>query len=398
MLLRFDAAGDTCRWWLADAGASGHGTVADAAAATGSRQVVVLVPGTVTLLRRVRVPVRKRNRAVAAVPWALEDLLAEDVEDLHFAVGARAGADGCWPTAVIARTWMDRVLACCAAAGLEPRAFVPEPLALPAAGPRPPDDGEVRWTALEEPGRVTIRTGPDSGLACEPELLASVLVGEEVPAGIDRRIVAGTGAAEWPPAFAGALGTAVVVADPLQAFDPAGSSRLNLLQGAYASGDRAVAALRRWAVPAALAAGLLLVAGVQLAIDHRAMGAREAQLREQIDGVFRAAFPEAAATRDPRAQMEVRLASLRANGDGQSVFAEALLRAGAALADHDDVRPLLIEWRSDTLELEIEARDLPALDRVQRDLRAAGFDAELRAVERNENRATGRLRLTENGR
>ncbi len=81
-------------------------SLAEAATQSAGRRVVVLVPANDVLLTRAIVPTTNRQRARKALPFALEDLLAEDIDGLHFALGVR-DAEGQWPVAVVARKRMD---------------------------------------------------------------------------------------------------------------------------------------------------------------------------------------------------------------------------------------------------------------------------------------------------
>ena len=52
----------------------------------GKDKMIGVVPGEDVVIHKVVVPARNRAKAVAAVPYALEDVLAEDVDKLHFAI------------------------------------------------------------------------------------------------------------------------------------------------------------------------------------------------------------------------------------------------------------------------------------------------------------------------
>ena len=146
-----------------------HGTLDTILALAAGRRVVLFVPGADVRLATVQVPARAAPRILQAAPYALEDQLAEDVDTLHFAIGAPASADGgAHPVAIAARARMDAWLAPLRERGLRADALVPETLCLPA-----PEPG--RWIGLAEPGRVTVRTGACSGFACAPEDLATCL-------------------------------------------------------------------------------------------------------------------------------------------------------------------------------------------------------------------------------
>jgi len=378
------AEGDDCAWRDQDGAVSGRGSLSAVAEAAAGRRVHLLVPGSDVLITRVAVPVAQRARARTAIPWALEDRLVDDVEALHFALGERHDT-GEWSVAVVARRTLDAWLERCARAGIQPVSARPEPLALPA-----PEAGE--WVALEESGAVIVRTADDGGFACEPGMLALVTGAREKPARI-RRL--GTPVAEWPPELTAALEAAEPVDDPAAVFT--GGGGIELLQGPYSRRERTGRQLRRWRLPAAIGAALLVAVGIHLALEYAALGAREAQLRERMQAVFQQTLPDVQEVRDPRAQMAARLRSLRGEGDGGADFAGLLARAGGVLAEGSGARLTGLTWRGGTLELEIAADDLQVLDRVQRGFTEVGLGAQLRGADRGEEGINGRITVTEGG-
>ena len=388
MLIRPAASGE---WtWLpaaGDDGSGGRGSPLDAARAAAGQRAVVLVPGTEVSLMLADVPVRNRGDAVAAIPWALEDRLIDDVETLHFAVGTKT-ADGRWPVAVVSRAYIERLLAECAEVDLEPHVLLPEPLALPAPG----DDA---WVTLEEADRVTVRTGADAGFACEPGMLAIVLAGEDPPSRLVRHCTPDASGDRWPDAFAAAVDGAerVDCAEPLAALTEAASPRLNLRQGAYARSSRQMQRLRQWLLPAALAAGVAVLALAQATLQHLELVAREDRLRARMERLYREAFPEAERVVDPRTQMEGQLQALRGGDDGGADFMDAIARVAPPLVETDEVRLTELEWRDGTIDLSLRTSRLELIDRVQQQLGEAGFRTELRGVEREAERVDGRIRL-----
>ena len=87
------------------------GMLAEATADLGDRKVIVLVPSAEVLTTSVDIPV-KGAKLQAALPYALEEHLAEDVEELHFAAGSRRSS-GHTPVSVVSQQcmqeWMSRL-------------------------------------------------------------------------------------------------------------------------------------------------------------------------------------------------------------------------------------------------------------------------------------------------
>ncbi|MFP4132172.1 MAG: type II secretion system protein GspL, partial [Thiohalospira sp.] len=214
------------------------------------RPVRVLVPTDELWLARADLPAVSRTRLARAVPYALEDRLVDEVEDLHFALGGRNEAGvAC---AVVTRARMDAWLEALTRAGIRPRALVPDVLALPE-----PAEGE--WTALAAgpDGPVVVRTGPEDGFTLEAEALAAVLEGALAPPGggeRPRRLRLWVEGEEAAPELGEAV--EVVVEKAREGapglLAPRAMGGLNLLQGDYSPREDWARRLRRWRLPAAL--------------------------------------------------------------------------------------------------------------------------------------------------
>jgi general secretion pathway protein L len=111
--------------WIAVDSAGGRrsppvtGALAEAARDIGARQVIVLVPSSEILTTTVDLPVKGGARLQAALPFALEEFVAEDVERLHFASGPRR-TSGRTPVSVVNRQVMQAWLSQLDDAGISP--------------------------------------------------------------------------------------------------------------------------------------------------------------------------------------------------------------------------------------------------------------------------------------
>jgi general secretion pathway protein L len=86
LVLRIDSADAGQGSWVATdeqgrrIGAPGAGPLADAVTAASGRRLVVLVPAVDVLLTSVSLPVRGAAKILRALPFALEEQIAEDIE------------------------------------------------------------------------------------------------------------------------------------------------------------------------------------------------------------------------------------------------------------------------------------------------------------------------------
>src|SRR5688572_14076351 len=108
LLISLPAHGDDgIRWSVISSGASGAtpvltGSLGDCTHAAQGRRVIVLAPSEALLLACAKLTARNRTQLIKALPYALEEQLAQDIDDLHFAIGNKL-ADGRYPAAVVAK-------------------------------------------------------------------------------------------------------------------------------------------------------------------------------------------------------------------------------------------------------------------------------------------------------
>ena len=396
-----EAAEDPVAWLIRDGGeenemaAAEHARLEDISLHAPGRRVVVLAPAARILLTQTRIPSRNRQRILNALPYALEDQLAEEVERLHFALGQRE-ADGTLQVAVVARRcladWIARLRAC----DIEPDALVPDLLCLPwEAG---------HWSALEERHQTLIRTSLQAGLAADNENLETMLrlmlaehTEEGRPATIRWYQAPG---AEDPP-FTAVDGVNLLPhhleENPLGllagAYDPTRS--IDLLQGEFSRHERLGRLWRPWRATAALLLVLLAVSAAGTAADYWRLQRERAQLQQHIERIYLDTFPEARRVVDARVQMERRLAALRSGGSGtQGGFLELLRRVGPALKAVQAVELRRLAYREGRLDLALRVRDLQHLDRLKQRLgEAQGLEVEIQSASARDDRVEARLSI-----
>src|SRR5688572_19259557 len=108
------------------------GELAQALPLAVGRRVVIIVPGTEVLTTEAEAPAKSATKLAQVIPYALEERVADEIEDLHFAIGERNAETGRVPVVVVARARIDAWLATLRAAGFNPQAIYSEASLLPA--------------------------------------------------------------------------------------------------------------------------------------------------------------------------------------------------------------------------------------------------------------------------
>ena len=364
------------------------------------RRVVAFVPATEVSVAAVELPARSASKALQLAPFALEEQLAGDIEQLHFAVGEQEDS-GKTPFVVCARAAMERWLEVLQVAGLNPAALVPDFLAVPAnpghtvvwlegrmVTIRPPGqwpmllDAEPLEAALELAGVLGAAVPPHLLVyAAEPEHTTHAVVLESVGAQV------------------GSLRMQLLTDGPLAALAVSALHEppLTLLQGAYASRGASTGRLARWRVPLALAATLAALAVGGQVVDLLRARSEAKRLDGLIADVAHQAMPDVHKLVDPRRQVEAKLAQAK----GRSGV-DGLTATLAALAAARDTTPTMeldnVTYYDGTADLQIKAADATALEQVRSGLAARGYTAQLQVVPGTEGGpAAARMRLSREG-
>ncbi len=364
------------------------------------RRVVAFVPATEVSVAAVELPARSASKALQLAPFALEEQLAGDIEQLHFAVGAQEDS-GKTPFVVCAREAMERWLAVLQAAGLSPAALVPDFLAVPAnpghtvvwlegrmVTIRPPG----QWPMLldAEPLEAALELAGVLGAAMPPHLLVYAAEPEHTTHAV---------ALESIGAQVGSLRMQLLTDGPLAALAVSALHEppLTLLQGAYASRGASTGRLARWRVPLALAATLAALAVGGQVVDLMRARAEAKRLDGLIADVAHQAMPDVHKLVDPRRQVEAKLAQAKGRSG-----ADGLTATLAALAAARDTTPTMeldnVTYYDGTADLQVKAADANALEQVRSGLAARGYTAQLQVMPGTDaGPAAARMRLSREG-
>jgi general secretion pathway protein L len=370
------------------AGPPQSGPLSLAAPQAPGKRICVLVPGTDVLLAEPEVPMKAGTKVQQVVPYALEEQLADDIDDLHFAIGKRIPDSQRVPVAVIRRTLMDEWLTSLKSGGLDPEVMYTESDLLP--------ENPGQAVALLEEDVIVIRPPLASPVTLPVEALAEALeMAQQVSTASSlelattgtRGLVLYTGAAEWHQHSAqiealrerfDGIKIQLLAQGPLALFGQqlATSTPINLLQGSYEASSAHMVGWRPWRVAAILLACLIGLHVVGKTAELMTLKRSERTLDRSINETFRMAMPGEQNSLDARRRMEQRLAATQ-NGGSTSAFLPVL----QALVQARNVAPgatlQALSFRQGTVDTKMSAQDAASLDHMSQSLRANGLQADL---------------------
>ena len=417
LVIRLDPDRDRAvNWIVVDGdgtrvGAPGTGALEEAAGVVKDRSVIVLVPASSILTTSADIPVKRGPRLLTALPFALEEQLADDVENLHFAAGVR-GDDGLLPVAVVAhaqmRDWMQRldeagIVAAKLIAENHGLARIPGTLSLLVADDQvmfndgadkefvlqgvKPSDALVAAGVIDDTAGVEndLDDGPSNHLLvyCEPDdeqrfehdwtalrhELASVDI-NLLPDGVLPRL-------------------AVTVA--------AGRG-INLLQGRYGAKTDVVAMFRPWRIAAMLLLALGVVAIGGKGVDYYRLSQEEIFLIAQFSEIYRSIRPQDNRdVLDPVATVNSVRRSLGGPIAAQ-VFLPSLQQLGIAMQQNSSAAIEAISYRAGVIDVRLTAPDVATLDSIQKIVSGSGrFSAAIQSTDQVGDKVSSRIQIREAG-
>lgn len=385
--------------------APARGLLSDAAA-DAPAQVIALLPATQVLHLFSDIPLRGNAKIIQALPFALEEQLAQDVETLHFAISER-NSEGKLPVAVVSSALIEAQLNELTSAGIYPTAVygtADAVTAVPATTVlwicdntiiiREPD-GSANVSDPEELTTLLELKFPKTADGSDKASLSNILIycsadqntlheecWDKLRArvqSIDIRIVTDSGIGKL---------AAGIVAKP----------GINLLQGKHVVRRDLFESWPIWRNAAILivAAGLLSVASQTALVIS--LSQQEASLDKAASQTLQSAFPGTGDLPDPWGQLQSRLQGGSGQVDSGPDFIQALIVLADAVRNSKEITFEALNFRSGTIDLRLKAPAVENLDQLRQSINESGsFVAEIQSANPSDGVIKGRVQVKAKG-
>ena len=386
-------------WYFAVVDGKGEvtagGEAADAASLQppdGVTELIGLAPGEAVTIRSAEIPGRRRSHVEAAMPYALEDNLSEDVDALHFTLlDWQPGRDAL--VAIVSKERLSGWVSTMNEAGLRMDRVLPAQLVLPRY-----DDNSTTVSPLKgdaDGELLYVRTGELTGFAIDRSFLGFWLEDEAPSEGIlsitDRKL-----AEELKAGNADRVRYWDIGQSPEDWFrvSPVDErvEKHDLLHGEFlpSHSSRDTRKLRL-----ALFFGLFatLTLYVSMVLESRQLEARDGDLNQQMIALFRQHFPGEPWLGRPRFQVESLLNARGGQGDVHGF--QSLLDVVTGVTREHAAEIEEINYREGAMIVLCNVRSLSVLDDIRAGLQdLPGLDAELLSSGARDNQVTGRFRVS----
>lgn len=372
LFLRMDPTATEATWQLVEngqlVGPAGKGKLSDARRTARGVPVVVMLPAEEIFLNYVALPGKNRKKLLKAIPYAIEDQLIDEIEDLHFALSNQTIHGRYLVAAVEERlmTFWDKAFI---NAGIRVDTIIPDVTALNQTGDT--------WTVLLEANRAMVRT-PDelfaTDIASLPVMLENLGAArdEKEPVRVivydcsqdDKAILLQAAAPQIQfEILEASQGIFEVFARSYDA-----RTSINLMQGEFNRQEGWRKQLKPW-YPAAtllavwLAWQLVLIIGAYIDLTKSSR-----QLTLEMRAVHKRAFASAKAPVPgyERSDMEARLKKLqKSQGRAAGGLQEMLVRTAPVLKNISNITIDSIHYLNGSLDIVLSMKDTSQLEAIK---------------------------------
>jgi general secretion pathway protein L len=382
-------------------------------------EIRVLVPGELVLLTKVRIPTKQLRHIKQALPYMVEEMIADNIEEVHLALPAgKLDWDGEVPVAVVRHhlliNWLDQLFH----HGIKPDFLGPDTLAMPWR--------EHSRSYFAVPAQSELNAGTDNirvlyrddrycgqvvALDNLPVLLAAqpaeLVDGVGHLAALTRYVASGGAdvaaavqqmSAQLQKVSDGDIDVAPFVESSAEVLAATAVREreqvINLLQGGYRV-QRRNHNPQIWSRVASVAAIGLVVYALVAGGSGWYFSSRAQQTEAQSLALYRELFPGERRVVSPKKQMANHL-----RGSGQAV-AESLLpllakaAAGFGVDDKTRIDELRFNQQQKNLQVQLRTPSLEVLEQIKKRLDASGLNVDIGSAVEQGNTTVGRMQIRE---
>lgn len=380
------------------------GSLEELAEASASKPVVMLLNSQCLHINQLQLPTQNMQKMLKAIPFALEEFIAEDIENFHFVISRKKNSD---TTSVVGidKDTLRAIIDIFRQAGITLEKIIPDTLCLAA------DADSRQWACLNFNENTYLQTDVLNGMATSPELFPYILNSklndsQETPEKLllfceqentavfdDINIEDLTGEDEDIEVI-----NVVYNTHPLVIFcgNYKRAMPLNLLQNEFKNKRKSSGNWRHWRLAASLAAIWLLLhlglTGYQLSRiseENRVTAAR-------IEQIYKKSFPESKKIVNPRAQMEQKLNALRgsAGGSGNGLIYLLAQSFGAVSHDAKNITLQTLAFRNNRMDIGLDSTNLQTIETLNQNLnKSKRIRSEITSSSSEKNKVKGNLRI-----
>lgn len=327
------------------------------------RKVVILLDSSKVVLTSALIPSKNRKQLLQAIPYALEDTLAEDIEELHFAVHQDSDSqDNQSQVAIINRSQFIEILDLLKSKGITPNYLLPEILTQKLKA----GSWSIAYANDNDEISASVRLGQYNGFVCSQNLL-DMFISEHLESHPPKTVFSNTKPENLPEALQD-IPSVFIETNTVEYESAISALPLNLLSNfVRRNSQKSSLNIKAWR-PVVVLGGAL--ASIWMGIffwQNNTLQNQSNQLRSQIEQVYKDTFPNGRIV-DAAAQMNSALVKLKSN-KGQIIDSPLPLisNMGPLLKEYTDMALSELRYQENQLSMTIESPNLTRLESFKKD-------------------------------
>ncbi len=378
------------------------GSLTELAGIAADHPVIILLNSQCLHINQLQLPTQNMQKLLKAVPYAIEEFIADDVDNFHFVV-AKNKHDNATSVVGINKNTLKSIIQVFQDASINVEKIIPDALCLAA--------DSKQWACLNYKNSSYLQTDISSGLVVSHDLLPYVLTKklqdeaqtrpEKILLFSEQENTAAFDALKTESIFEEddiEISSIVYNTHPLVVF--CGNYKhalpLNLLQHEFRSRRKTSGYWQHWRLAASLTA-IWLVSHLGLTgFQHSQLKQENIATTAKINKIYKKSFPKSRKIVNPRVQMEQKLEELKGNAGNSSKGLLYLLAESFGTLGHDKKNISLqsLTFRNNRMDIGLESSNLQAIETLNKNLNnSKNIKSEITSSSSEKDKVKGNLRI-----
>ncbi|NOQ89122.1 MAG: hypothetical protein GQ550_09380 [Gammaproteobacteria bacterium] len=377
------------------------GSLAELSAVAADHPAIVLLNSQCLHINQLQLPTQNLQKLLKAVPYAIEEFIADDIDDFHFVV-SKNKHDGSTSVVGINENTLKNIIQIFQAANINVEKIIPDALCLAA--------DSNQWVCLNHENTSYLQTDITNGMLLSHDLLPYVITNklqdetqtrpEKILLFSEQENATAFDAlkAESIPGDDIEIVNIVYNTHPLVVFcgNYKQAMALNLLQYKFKPKRKTSGYWQHWRLAASLAAIWLVLHLGLTGFQHSQLKDSNIATRAKIEKIYKKSFPKSRKSVNPRVQMEQKLKELKGTTGNSSQGLIFLLAESFGTLSHDKKNITLqsLTFRNNRLDIGLESSNLQAVENLNKSLNNnKKIKSEITSSSSEKDKVKGNLRI-----
>lgn len=378
------------------------GSLAELSAIAKDHPAIVLLNSQCLHINQLQMPTQNLQKLLKAVPYAIEEFIADDIDDFHFVV-AKNKRDSSTSVVGINKTTLKNIIKLFQDASISVEKIIPDALCLAA--------DNKQWVCLNYENTSYLQTDITNGILLSHDLLPYVLTNKlqdesQTPPEKILLFSEQDNATAFDSLKAENISDDIEIVNivynthPLVVFcgNYKQATSLNLLQYKFKPKRKTSGYWQHWRLAASLTAIWLVLHLGLTSFQHTQVKDSNIATNTKIEKIYKKSFPKSRKIVNPRVQMEQKLKELKGTAGSSSQGLIFLLAESFGTLSHDKKNITLqsLTFRNNRMDIGLESSNLQAVENLNKNLNNnKNIKSEITSSSSEKDKVKGNLRIEE---